>query len=213
LKRYGESLACYERALTLDATNSATWNNRGNALIGLKRYADSLPDFDAALALDPANVDAFSNRANAHSNLKNFPDAIAAAETALALDPEHAPTLSVLMHCRLHSCDWGGLERDKDKVLTGLNLGRRTIAPFDCKAIATSEEGNLLAARVWVADECPASPQPLWRGERYSHERIRVAYISTDLRAHAVGFLIVGALEHHDKSRFETTAISLGSDD
>jgi predicted O-linked N-acetylglucosamine transferase (SPINDLY family) len=37
--------------------------------------------------------------------------------------------------------------------------------------------------------------------------------MSTDLRAHAVGFLIVGALEHHDKTRFETTAISLGPDD
>jgi predicted O-linked N-acetylglucosamine transferase (SPINDLY family) len=213
LKRHRESLACYERALALDTTNSATWNNRGNALIALKRYGDSLPDFDAALALDPANVDAFSNRANAHSNLKNFPDAIAAAEMALALDPEHAPTLGVLTHCRLHSCDWGGLERDKAKVLAGLRQGRRTVAPFDCKAIATSEEDNLLAARVWVADECPAAAQPLWHGERYRHERIRVAYISTDLRAHAVGFLIAGVLEHHDKSRFETIAISLGSDD
>jgi predicted O-linked N-acetylglucosamine transferase (SPINDLY family) len=213
LKRHRESLASYERALELDATNSATWNNRGNALISLKRYTDSLSDFDAALALDPANVDAFSNRANAHSNLKNFTDAIAAGEAALALDPEHAPTLSVLTHCQLHSCDWGGLERYKVKVLTGLRQGRRTIAPFDCKAIATSEQDNLLAARVWVADECPASAQPLWRGERYRHDRIRVAYVSTDLRAHAVGFLIVGALEHHDKARFETIAISLGSDD
>jgi predicted O-linked N-acetylglucosamine transferase (SPINDLY family) len=64
-----------------------------------------------------------------------------------------------------------------------------------------------------MADECPASPQKLWRGERYAHDRIRLAYLSTDLRAHAVGFLIVGAFEHHDKSRFETTGISLGADD
>ena len=105
------------------------------------------------------------------------------------------------------------LEREKARAVAGLKLGRRTIQPFDCKAIATSEEDNLQAARLWMADECPASPQPLWRGERYEHDRIRVAYLSTDLRAHAVGFLIVGALEHHDKSRFETTGISLGPDD
>jgi predicted O-linked N-acetylglucosamine transferase (SPINDLY family) len=213
LKRYREALASFERALSLDQTTAATWNNRGNTLIALKRYAESLSDFDAALALDPHYVDAFSNRANAQSGLKNFAQAIAAAEAALVLDPEHAPSLSVLVHCGLHACDWTALERDKPKVIAGLKLGRRTIQPFDCKAIASSEEDNLHAARLWVADECPASPKPLWRGERYRHDRIRVAYLSTDLRAHAVGFLIVGAIECHDRSRFETTGISLGADD
>ena len=213
LKRHRESLACYERALALDSTTAATWNNHGNALIALKRYAESLADFDAALALDPVYADAFSNRANAQSSLKNFPQAIAAAEAALALDPDHAPSLSVLVHCRLHACDWRALDREKARVIAGLKLGRRSLQPFDCKAIAASEEDSLHAARLWVADECPASPQPLWRGERYNHDKIRVAYLSTDLRAHAVGFLIVGAIEHHDKARFEATGISLGPDD
>jgi predicted O-linked N-acetylglucosamine transferase (SPINDLY family) len=213
LKRHREALACFERALSLDQTTAAIWNNRGNALVALKRYSESLPDFDTALALDPSYVDALSNRANALSGLKNFADAIAAAEAALARDPDHAPSLGVLVHCALHACDWRTLARERSKALGGLRLGRRTIQAFDCKAIATSEEDNLHAARLWVADECPASSQPLWRGERYRHDRIRVAYLSTDLRAHAVGFLIVGAIEHHDKSRFETTGISLGSDD
>ena len=213
LKRQREALAAFERALSLDPSIAASWNNHGNSLIALQRYQDSLSDFDAALALDPAYVDAFSNRANALSSLKNFPAAMEAAERALALEPEHAPSLSVLIHCGLHACDWRVLERDKARALAGLRLGRRTVQPFDCKSIAVSEEDNLLAARLWVADECPASPEPLWRGERYQHDRIRIAYLSTDLRAHAVGWLIVGAIEHHDKSRFEVTGISLGMDD
>ena len=53
----------------------------------------------------------------------------------------------------------------------------------------------------------------MWRGERYGHEKIRIAYVSTDLRTHAVANLIVGCLEHHDRKRFETTAISLFPDD
>jgi len=64
-----------------------------------------------------------------------------------------------------------------------------------------------------VTDECPPASQPLWRGERYQHDKIRVAYLSTDLRAHAVGFLIVGAIEHHDKSRFEINGIHIGPGD
>jgi predicted O-linked N-acetylglucosamine transferase (SPINDLY family) len=53
----------------------------------------------------------------------------------------------------------------------------------------------------------------LWNGEIYRHDRIRLAYLSPDLREHPVGHLIAGVLEHHDKSRFETIALSLGVDD
>jgi predicted O-linked N-acetylglucosamine transferase (SPINDLY family) len=213
LRRYAEALPCYDKALALDPERAASWNNRGNTLIALKKYDESLRYFDVALRIDPVYVDAVSNRANALSSLKSFSQAITAAEAALALDPGHAPSLSVLVHCGLHACDWRALERVKAKAKAGLKLGQRTIQPFDCKAVATSEEDNLQAARLWVTDECPPSPQALWRGERYRHDRIRVAYLSTDLRAHAVGFLIVGAMEQHDKSRFEISGISIGMED
>jgi predicted O-linked N-acetylglucosamine transferase (SPINDLY family) len=45
-----------------------------------------------------------------------------------------------------------------------------------------------------------------------SQDRIRVAYVSSDFRNHAIGFLTVGLFEHHDRSRFEMTAISIGVD-
>jgi predicted O-linked N-acetylglucosamine transferase (SPINDLY family) len=40
-----------------------------------------------------------------------------------------------------------------------------------------------------------------------------VAYLSADLRTHPVGILMAGVFEHHDRARFETIAISYGSDD
>ncbi len=53
---------------------------------------------------------------------------------------------------------------------------------------------------------------PLWRGEIYAHERIRVAYLSADFREHPVAYLMAGLFEHHDRSRFEVTALSMGPD-
>ena len=38
---------------------------------------------------------------------------------------------------------------------------------------------------------------------------MRVAYLSSDFRAHPVGTTIIAALECHDRSRFEITALSL----
>ena len=56
-----------------------------------------------------------------------------------------------------------------------------------------------------------ALPEPLWRGESYRHDKIRIAYVSTDFQD-PMGYLAVGTFEHHDKERFETMAISLGPD-
>src|SRR5262249_48049595 len=53
----------------------------------------------------------------------------------------------------------------------------------------------------------------IWQGELYSHDRIRVGYLSADFREHAVAYLTAGMFEHHDKSRFEVTGISFGPDD
>jgi predicted O-linked N-acetylglucosamine transferase (SPINDLY family) len=53
----------------------------------------------------------------------------------------------------------------------------------------------------------------LWRGERYPHDKIRLAYSSTDFRDHVLSDAMVGCFEHHDRSCFQTTAISLGPDD
>jgi predicted O-linked N-acetylglucosamine transferase (SPINDLY family) len=53
----------------------------------------------------------------------------------------------------------------------------------------------------------------LWRGEIYAHDRIRIAYLSADLHDHATAHLMAGLFEMHDKSRFETTAVSFGPDD
>jgi predicted O-linked N-acetylglucosamine transferase (SPINDLY family) len=62
-----------------------------------------------------------------------------------------------------------------------------------------------------MADQ-PSFP-PVWRGEIYAHDRIRIGYFSADFCSHPVGQLAVGLFEAHDKSRFETIALSFGPDD
>jgi predicted O-linked N-acetylglucosamine transferase (SPINDLY family) len=64
-----------------------------------------------------------------------------------------------------------------------------------------------------MSDRFRPASEPLWRGERYSHDRIRVAYLSTDFGEHAVATQIAGVLERHDRTRFETIAISYGRND
>ena len=38
----------------------------------------------------------------------------------------------------------------------------------------------------------PPAASPVWQGERYGHDRIRVAYLSADFRQHPVGMCMAG---------------------
>jgi len=71
-----------------------------------------------------------------------------------------------------------------------------------------SPELQLRCARDF-ARRCRPDVKPLWSGERYEHDRIRVAYVSEDFRSHPTSYLMMDLWELHDRRRFEIIAISL----
>jgi predicted O-linked N-acetylglucosamine transferase (SPINDLY family) len=58
-------------------------------------------------------------------------------------------------------------------------------------------------AAAWIARKVPPAPERLAPTRGYGHDRMRVGYLSSDFCRHAMGFLIAGLLERHDRSRFE----------
>ena len=110
-------------------------------------------------------------------------------------------------------CHWD----DRDKVVQtrgGRRNGSASPSSFRFAFLALSQnaEAQRACATTLVAKHHPASSDPLWTGERYRHDRIRVAYLSADFHEHAVAYLIAGLLEQHDHARFEITGIAFGPD-
>jgi predicted O-linked N-acetylglucosamine transferase (SPINDLY family) len=208
LKRYSEAALGYEAFLGLVPDHSEGWNRRGVALVDLRRQTDALACFDRAVALDPDNADAWNNRATILFELKRFEEAARDFEHALKLVPDLPYVEGFLIQCRIRICDWRRLDEDRRTLAEGLRAGRRIIDPQGNLPISRSPEDQLQCARIFMADEIQGPP--LWQGERYVHDRIRVAYLTADFRPHPVAFLVAGVFEHHDRSRFETIGISFG---
>jgi predicted O-linked N-acetylglucosamine transferase (SPINDLY family) len=210
LKRFAESVASYDAFLALEPRYSEGWNRRGVALIELRRQADALTSFGKALALEPANSDAWNNRANVLFELKRFEEAARDFEQVLKLAPDLPYVEGFLVQCRMRVCDWRVLAQDRRRLTAGLAAGKRIIDPQGNLAISHSPADQLQCARIFM-DDLPKAP-PLYQGQRYAHDRIRVAYLTADFRPHPVAFLIAGVFEHHDRSCFETFGISFGPD-
>ena len=216
LRRYQDAYADFERASALQPDFLEPVINSGTILVALGRLDEAIAVYDRVLRLQPGNVDALRNRANAFVVQEKFEDAVRDCEAILRIDPDHKYMKGILAHNRLRCCDWRGYSEVAADIAAGLRAGRRVIPPFEHMALCRSAADQLASARMFAqnfsAGRYPPAQAPLWRGERYRHERIRLAYLSADFRNHAVASLTAGLFENHAKTRFETIAFSLGAE-
>lgn len=207
------AVSSYDEALKIDPNFVVALINSGVLLQQLSRHHESLEKFNRVLAIDPNNTIALSNCGILLTEFKQSEKAIAMFESLLRVNPDYDYALGLLCFEKMHICDWSDLDTLTGKIVEGVRAGRRTCKTLALMAISDSASDLLAATRTFADHMFPKAPQQLWNGERYLHRKIRVAYVSADLREHPVGHLIAGVLERHDKSRFETIAISLGIDD
>lgn len=239
IRRFHAERAEAQRAISADPNNAAAWGKLGDAFAELKRPRKAIICYETSLSLSPDRLHIWrkyratlraagrpvlaGNTPAAHDGkawalhagwlwvLKRYPEAAQASDRALELNPHNHALTQLGLQSRLLACDWSRRDEDKRVISAGINSGLILIDTFFHRSICDSEEESFLLAKNWAA-RLPI-PEPLWRGETYRHKKIRIAYLSRDLHQHVVGEVVVGCFEHHDRGRFETTAVSLGPDD
>lgn len=211
LKRFAEAVASHDEALRLDPDDADAHYNRGNALMEWRQRLDeAAASFERAAQLKPRFARAMRRHADALLTLNRPHAAVAPLARLLTLHPDFDYAPGALLHAQQSCADWSVKLpiASRESVIQAVFAGKHADLPFSFLSVTDSAAAQLQCARGYLAHRCE-SVTPLWTGERYRHERIRVAYVSADFRAHAVSYLLAGVLEHHDRERFETIAISL----
>jgi predicted O-linked N-acetylglucosamine transferase (SPINDLY family) len=213
LKRTGDAVAAYDQALALRPDYPEALTNRAVALWSLKRFAESLADCDRALATHPDFADALFNRGNALVELARPAEAIDSYQKALTADPDHPKALSGLANAAMTAGDWALTAELAPRLKADVLAGTSVIQPFVLMGYHDDNDLQLRCARNYVRQAGPGPQPPLWRGEHYGHDKIRLAYLSADFHSHVTAALTVEMFERHDRERFDLTAISFGPDD
>jgi len=214
LNRHQEALACYDKALTIKPDFYQAHLNRGKVLRDLRRHQEAAASYDKALEIRPDSAEAHYGRGNALRSLDRVEEAIASLERAVKIDPDHRGALGVLASCTLAACDWEKWALLSREVDIHVAEARTPILPFVFLHYSGSPEAQFRCARNFF-EMLPTdqSAQPMWRGEIYRHDKIRVAYTSADFHHHNTGYLMAELFEIHDRSRFEVIGVSFGPDD
>jgi predicted O-linked N-acetylglucosamine transferase (SPINDLY family) len=211
LKRVTEALASFDRAIVLQPDNAEALSNRANALRELDRAEEALASCDRAVALKPDYADALNNRANVLLRLKRYEDAVGDFERVLQVSPDFAYATGMLLHTKMQLCDWRGFEPDLAAVTADVRAGKGVTTPFAFLSQSGAARDQLLCSQGWVREKCPPAPTPVYRGDKYRHDKIRVAYVSADFGDHPTSYLLAGLIEEHDRARFKVVGVSLGA--
>jgi protein O-GlcNAc transferase len=241
-KRFEDAAAGFDRAVTARVDHPGAWNNRGTALRGLRRFAEALDSYDHAVALAPGHVGALTNRAIALFDLRRLDEALVAADRALAAQPGFAEALYIkgnilrdmgrlsdaltayeqaggqphalngAAQAALALCDWERTAALAPRLKDAVETGSTVIQPFVLLGYGEDMALQRRCAEQYVHRVAPAQA-PLWNGEPYGHDKIRLAYLSADFHQHPTAQLMAELFERHDRDRFEVTAIAFGPDD
>jgi predicted O-linked N-acetylglucosamine transferase (SPINDLY family) len=212
LGRHHDAGAAFDRALEADSNFAEAWLGRGTLLVSLGRHDDALAAIDRALALKAALPNAWVARGQVSYLEKRYDQALADWSKALELRPDQPGVDAARLRVRMHNCDWTDFDAACASVRSSVNNGK-LIAPFMLVAIPSAASEQLQCARRWIESNLRSVRGPLWRGERYDHDRVHVAYLSADFHQHATSQLMAGMFEHHDRSRFQISGISVGPND
>jgi protein O-GlcNAc transferase len=212
LREFGraeEALQHLEHALSLDPKHLAAWINRGNVLRDLGRLREAAASFETALQRRPGSPEALNNRGGVLLSLEEPEEAATCFARLLEVAPEWEYAAGNLLQARDLTCDWTDRESNLHRAIEATRVGRRAALPLSMLGFTDSAQIQARCARAFAAQRYPAAQQPVWPGERYQHDRIRVAYLSADFREHPVAYCLLGVWERHDRRRFEIIGVSL----
>lgn len=210
--RQQDAAVAFDRAIAADAAFADAWLGRGSLLLSLGRHQEASAALDRAIALNPGLANAWLAKGQVAYLEKKYDDALGAWNRALDLNPDQSAVVAACLRVKLHHCDWTDFETGCAFVRSSVRSGK-LVAPFMFVAIPSTAAEQLQCARSWVTNNFRLQSAPVWRGERYDHDRIRIGYLSADFHQHATSQLMAGVFEHHDRARFEVTAISIGPND
>jgi protein O-GlcNAc transferase len=169
--------------------------------------------FCKLLEAQPDHREAQEGRVIALIAMNRYDEAAAGLATLRAAFPATDYLSGISFHVQLQCCDWTDFDTSIRALAERVRRGERADAPLTFIVHNESQADQILCARTYVADKCSVDVPGLPRRARAAESRLRVGYLSSDFRNHAVAQLAVGVFESHDRSRFETYAFSTGPDD
>ena len=200
-RAHAAAAQAYAQALALQPKLDQAAVNLGLALEAQGQPDAALATWNQALQSNAMRIALLNHRGRLLDDRKRFIEAEAALRASLLLDPAQPDVVQHWGHARQKACIWPLYSGE----VPGLSAEDFALQIGPLGALALTDDVALQRRTVagWLDRKVAPAPHRLSPPRGYRHERIRIGYLSSDFCAHAMSFLIVEALERHDRNAFE----------
>ncbi len=219
LNSRGGALRAYQRALALDPELHAADFNIGVIFREQGRTDAAIKAFKQVLEHDPRHVPAHKALAEALLASRQLDEWFKAFDRFEAACPDALPMAVLALEACQYRADFAGLDRYIDRLRRDEFKPSSETELADCleellflllyfdvggeAQLGLYQAYDAVAPRVYGAPLLPPGAR--------RPGRIRIGYVSGDLRNHVMGKMMWAALEHHDRKRFELFFYSLSA--
>ncbi|HEY2970222.1 MAG TPA: tetratricopeptide repeat protein, partial [Casimicrobiaceae bacterium] len=212
LRRYAAAATlCEEYLQRFPDADATIWVDYGICRHHARDYTDAETSFERARALAPGDALILTNLGSVLVDRGDFERAEALLTQAMALDPSLLYASSLLAYARAHLCAWTGLAEQHEAIRRDLDAGSdKPVNAFAALSMPLSPQTQLRVARRWARDLAPCAPLALSVRPGPRTTALRVGYVSSDFREHAIAWLLAEVWERHDRTQLTTHAYSIG---
>ena len=205
--RAAEAVVDLEQAVALDASLVDARLDLGNALLEADRLDDAQAQIEAALAAEPTSAIAHNSLGNLRARQRHYDGAVAAYAKAIELDPSLSQA-----HANLGLLQFGIGENDAAirAFRSAVSLAPDRPANWSALLFALSVSDGATAAGIAAEHRAfgerfaaRIAPLPALVPAPRAGRRLRIGYVSSDWRRHAVAVFTEPLLAAHDRGRFE----------
>jgi predicted O-linked N-acetylglucosamine transferase (SPINDLY family) len=212
-RKLDEAVAECNHAIRIKPDFAEAHFNLGNALLDQGKLDEAVAACRQAIRIKADFAEAQFNLGNALHRQGKLKEALASYHRALTVKADHAHAFSGAANCVIKLCDWDRRTRFATDLRAHVSDKQSIVAPFVLLGYSGDPALQLQCARNYVENLLPLLPPPLWSGQTWRHDNLRVAYLSPDFRSHPTAVQTAELLELHDRSRFEIIGVSFGVDD
>lgn len=224
-KNYNLALACLDdikkiniKFPNIDLNYSRVYFNIGHDNLISKKYDTAIYYFNISKNSIIDNnydflIDIYLNIGSCQQLLGKYTEAKLTYEKLLKLDNCPALVYGLLAYSKLCLGDILDLNKIKDKINDNLNKGLLSLTPFTSILISESPKYQYLTSKYFSASFLNKKKKVALYSKNKLHNKIKVAYLSSDFYNHATSHLIAGIFENQNHQDFDYYAISYGKID
>lgn len=216
-----EAVALWERMLQRQPNLAAAYSGLGIDRRNRGDMAGAEERFRRAVAIEPQNAECRFNLGVTLRHRGNYAGAIEELKKAIAANPRMRRAAMELARCYQAVCAWQNLDELEpalEQEFAAAEADRPTyMATFFSLSLRTTEARRLAVAKR-RAEAATARARREWEGPPIlhrpaPHDRLKIGYISSDLRDYPAGHLLVDLFGLHDRAKVAVNGYMIGPND